>query len=77
MNGKCIRIFNGHNFYVICLLLLSEDIFVSVSKEINFWDPNQSDPIKSIHIDNRIIETVTLIDNDRKTLLQEIIKNYL
>ena len=77
MNGKCIRIFNGHNFYVICLLLLSEDIFVSLSKEINCWDPNQSDPIKSIHIDNRIIETVTLIDNDRKTLLQEIIKNYL
>ena len=67
---NCLKIFKGHSDKIWSMEILSDKIFVSVSREIIFWDIDNTEFIRSIKPDDQQKGTIAfLIKNDRNELV--------
>jgi len=53
--GECIKTFIGHTDRVWSLTVLSENVFISSSKEVNIWDFKSDRPIKTLNQNDKWI----------------------
>ena len=67
--GNCLRVFKRHSNTIWTIQILSENIFISVSAEIIFWDIDSSEAIHSIKPDKSEKMILSLLKNDRNELV--------
>ena len=67
--GNCLKIFKGHSDIIRSIQILSEQIFVSASAEILFWNINSTNSFRCIQPDQSGSEIFSLIKNDKNELI--------